>query len=113
MGKIKKRPTNIRTAGHEVKGKHSVSDEWSPTSYSGKYALRSRVFTRVVEGDVYVERYVPGKTATTTIYHAGNGFAQNPDVTYAIGSVYGAKTRSFSKALIHPIFIPEECDGDE
>jgi hypothetical protein len=100
-----KRP-NIRTIVPCVLGKHSVSDEWPPRSYSGKYFLKSRIFTRVVEGNVYVEKYVPGENATTTIHRAGDGFAQNPDVVYAVGSVYGAKTISFSKAFIDPNLYP-------
>ncbi|MGD1003051.1 MAG: hypothetical protein ABR884_00550 [Minisyncoccia bacterium] len=106
MGKIKKRPTNIRTVGNEVNGKHSVSDEWPPVSYSGKYSLKSRVVTRVVEGEVYMEKYAPGRPPTTTVHRAGNAFVQDPDI-YAVGSVYGAKTVSFSKRPIDPTFIPQ------
>lgn len=112
MGKFK-RPTNIRTVGDKVRGKYLVSDEWPSRSYSGKYFLPSPVLTRVDEGDVYVEQYVPGETPTTTIHHAGNAFMQKRDVICAVGSVYGAKTVSFSKAPIKPTFIldiPEERD---
>lgn len=89
-------------------GKCSVNDEWPPVSYSGKYFLNSRVFTRVVDGSVYVEKYEPGKKAMTTIHRAGDGFTQNPEVIYAIGSVYGATTVSLSKKPINPIFVPSE-----
>jgi hypothetical protein len=111
MGKFKQ-PTNIRTVGGEAKGKHSVSDEWPPRSYSRKYSLKSRVLTRVVEGEVYVQKYALEKASTTTIHRAGHAFMQDPDTVYAIGSVYGAKTVSFSKALIDPTFIPREYDED-
>lgn len=109
MGKRKQRPTNMRTIVHVV-GNHSVSDEWPAQSYSGKHLLRSRVGTRVIEGEVYVEKYVPGKTPATTIHRSGNAFVQDPDVIYAIGSVYGAKTISLCKAPINPVFIPLEED---
>jgi hypothetical protein len=62
---------------------------------------------------VYVEEYVPGKAPTTSRHPAGDTFIQDPDVVYAVGSVYGAKTVSFSKASIDPIFVPEEHDEDE
>lgn len=113
MGKIRRRPTNIRTVGDEAGGKHSVRDEWSPTSYSGKYSLASRVCTRVDVGEVYLEKYAPGKAPTTTIHCAGSAFAQDPDTVYAVGSVYGAMTVSFSKAPIHPTFIPKEYEEGE
>jgi len=109
MGKIK-RPTNIRTVGDEVRGKYSVSDEWPLRSYSGKYFLETRVLTHVDEGDVYMEEYVLGKPPVTTVHCTGNAFAQNPDVVYAVGSVYGAKTISLSDGPIHPTFISEESD---
>jgi hypothetical protein len=89
-----------------------VSDKWPPTSYSGKHFLRSHVFTRVVEGAVYVERHLPGKMPTTTIHRAGDAFTQNPDVVYAVGSIYGAKTTSFSQEAISPIFIPQPDDDE-
>ena len=57
-----------------------------------------------------MEQYVSEKTPTTTIHRAGNAFAQNPDVVYAVGSVYGAKTISLSDGPIHPTFISEESD---
>lgn len=113
MGKIKKRPTNIRTVGDEVDGKYSVSDVWPPRSFSGKYLLPSRTLTRVDEGEVYMNEYIPGKTPTTTIHRVGNMFAQDPDTVYAVGSIYGAKTSSFSNVLIDPVFIPKGYDEEQ
>ncbi len=114
MGKIKKRPTNVRTVAGEAKdGKYSVSDVWPPRSFSGKYLLKSRTLTRVDKGMVYVNEYVPGKAPKTTIHRVGNMFAQNPDVVYAVGSVYGAKTVSFSEAPVDQVFIPEERDDED
>jgi hypothetical protein len=113
MGKIKKRPINIRTVGDKINGKYSVSDEWPPRSFSGKYFLPSRTLTRVDKGEVYMNEYILGKAPTTTIHRAGNAFAQDPDTVYAVGSVYGAHTVSFSEAPIDPIFIPEERDDED
>jgi hypothetical protein len=114
MVKIKRQPVNTRTIGLNVAGAHSAADEWPPRSYSGKYSLKACVATRVVEGEVYVEKYVPGKMPTTSRHHAGDTFVQDPgvDAVYAVGSVYGAKTVSFSKNSIDPIFLPEENDED-
>lgn len=111
---MKKRPVNIRAIGLDVAGAHSAADEWPPRSYSRKYSLKACVATRVVEGEVYVEKYVPGKAPMTSRHHAGDTFVQDPDVdvVYAVGSVYGAKTVSFSEAPLDPIFIPETHDED-
>ena len=75
-----------------------------------KIFLPSRTLTRVDKGEVYMNEYILGKAPTTTIHRAGNAFAQDPDTVYAVGSVYGAHTVSFSEAPIDPIFIPEERD---
>jgi hypothetical protein len=106
MKKNERRPANVRTVVPNVAGQHGVSDEWPPASYSGKYFLKASVYTCVVEGEVYVEEYAPGKNPTTARHRAGDTFVQNPNTVYAIGSVYGANTFSFSKNPINPIFIP-------
>jgi hypothetical protein len=107
MGKIKKRPASIRTVCADVGEKHSVSDEWPPRSHSGKYSLKSRVLTRVDAGEVYMEKYAPGRPPTTTVHRVRTAFVQGPNTVYAVGSVYGAKTVSFSMSPIDPTFIPQ------
>ena len=109
----KLRQLNIRTVIPNGGEKHAVKDQWPPRSYTGKYVLASRVLTRVVVGEIYVEEYIPGKTPTTTIRRAGSGFVQHPDVVYAIGSVYGgAETISFSHVPINPLFITQPDENE-